>query len=425
MELVLGNITINNIDFSAQTEIKDGTLYINRAELIAHVAVDKRLASVEVQLARPGESVRIIPVKDVIEPRVKVDGSGDIFPGLLSGVTQVGTGRTHVLNGAAVVTCGRIVGFQEGLIDMSGPAAGYSPFSQLNNIVLILEPKEGITRHDHEEALRFAGLRAAAYLGQAGKGITPDKTTVYSLTPITTPTNQLPKVVYVKMLLSEGLLHDTYLYGVDVKQILPTFIHPNEGMDGAIVSGNCVSACDKHTTYHHQNDPVVEDLYRRNGKDLNFVGMIISNVNVRLADKERSAEYAAKLVNLLGVDGAVITEEGFGNPDTDLMMLCRKIEQRGVKTVLITDEYAGSDGLSQSLADGTPEATAVVSVGNANMMLELPPMERVIGHLEPVEVIAGGFSGGLKPDGSVAVELQVVMGATCQLGFSTLAARAR
>jgi glycine reductase len=425
MELVLGNITINNIDFSAQTEIKDGTLYINRAELIAHVAVDKRLASVEVQLARPGESVRIIPVKDVIEPRVKVDGSGDIFPGLLSGVTQVGTGRTHVLNGAAVVTCGRIVGFQEGLIDMSGPAAGYSPFSQLNNIVLILEPKEGITRHDHEEALRFAGLRAAAYLGQAGKEITPDKTTVYSLTPITTPTNQLPKVVYVKMLLSEGLLHDTYLYGVDVKQILPTFIHPNEGMDGAIVSGNCVSACDKHTTYHHQNDPVVEDLYRRNGKDLNFVGMIISNVNVRLADKERSAEYAAKLVNLLGVDGAVITEEGFGNPDTDLMMLCRKIEQRGVKTVLITDEYAGSDGLSQSLADGTPEATAVVSVGNANMMLELPPMERVIGHLEPVEVIAGGFSGGLKPDGSVAVELQVVMGATCQLGFSTLAARAR
>jgi len=425
MELVLGNITINNIDFSAQTEIKDGTLYINRAELIAHVAVDKRLASVEVQLARPGESVRIIPVKDVIEPRVKVDGSGDIFPGLLSGVTQVGTGRTHVLNGAAVVTCGRIVGFQEGLIDMSGPAAGYSPFSQLNNIVLILEPKEGITRHDHEEALRFAGLRAAAYLGQAGKEITPDKTTVYSLAPITTPTNQLPKVVYVKMLLSEGLLHDTYLYGVDVKQILPTFIHPNEGMDGAIVSGNCVSACDKHTTYHHQNDPVVEDLYRRNGKDLNFVGMIISNVNVRLADKERSAEYAAKLVNLLGVDGAVITEEGFGNPDTDLMMLCRKIEQRGVKTVLITDEYAGSDGLSQSLADGTPEATAVVSVGNANMMLELPPMERVIGHLEPVEVIAGGFSGGLKPDGSVAVELQVVMGATCQLGFSTLAARAR
>ncbi len=425
MELVIGRITINNIDFGSQTKVEDGTLFINRDELISHVAVDDRLATIDVQLARPGESVRIIPVKDVIEPRVKVDDAGGIFPGLLSDVNQVGSGRTHVLKGAAVVTCGRIAGFQEGLIDMSGPAADYSPFSKLNNIVLVLEPKEGIARHEHEEALRLAGLRAAAYLGQAGKEHTPDETTVYSLAPITSLTDKLPKVVYVKMLLSEGLLHDTYLYGVDVKQILPTLIHPNEGMDGAIVSGNCVSACDKHTTYHHQNTPVVEDLYRRNGKDLHFVGMIISNVNVRLADKERSAGYTAKLVDLLGVDGAVITEEGFGNPDTDLMMLCQKIEKLGVKTVLITDEYAGSDGLSQSLADGVPEATAVVSVGNANMMLELPAMERVIGHLEPVEVIAGGFSGGLKPDGRVSVELQVVMGATCQLGFNRMAARSR
>lgn len=425
MELVLGKIAINKISFGSQTKVKDGTLFINRDELMSHVAIDERLDSIDLQLARPGESLRIIPVKDVIEPRVKVDGAGGIFPGFLSDVKQVGNGRTHVLKGTTVVTCGRIAGFQEGLIDMSGPAADYSPFSQLNNIVLVLEPKEGITRHEHEEALRIAGLRAAAYLGEAGKDQTPDETTRYSLIPITAHANNLPKVAYVKMLLSEGLLHDTYLYGVDVKQILPTLIHPNEGMDGAIVSGNCVSACDKHTTYHHQNDPVVEDLYRRNGKDLHFVGMIVSNVNVRLADKERSAEYAAKLVGLLGVDGAVITEEGFGNPDTDLMMLCKKIETLGVKTVLITDEYAGSDGLSQSLADGTPEATAVVSVGNANVILELPAMERVIGHLESVEVIAGGFSGGLRPDGSVAVELQVVMGATCQLGFSSLAARAR
>lgn len=425
MELILGKITINNIDFGSQTKVEAETLYVNRDELISHIAVDERLDSIEVQLARPGESVRIIPVKDVVEPRVKVDGANDVFPGFLSDVKQVGSGRTHVLKGAAVVTCGRIAGFQEGLIDMSGPAADYSPFSQLNNIVLVLEPKEGIARHEHEEALRLAGLRAAAYLGQAGKDLTPDETTTYSLDPIASLTGDLPKVVYVKMLLSEGLLHDTYLYGVDVKQILPTLIHPNEGMDGAIVSGNCVSACDKHTTYHHQNDPVIEDLYRRNGKDLNFVGVVTSNVNVRLADKERSAEYAAKLVDLLGVDGAVITEEGFGNPDTDLMMLCQKIEKLGVKTVLITDEYAGSDGLSQSLADGTQAATAIVSVGNANMMLELPSMERIIGHLEPVEVIAGGFADGLKPDGSVSVELQVVMGATCQLGFSPLAARAR
>ena len=34
-------------------------------------------------------------------------------------------------------------------------------------------------------------------------------------------------------------------------------------------------------------------------------------------------------------------------PDTDLIMNCKKIEEQGVKTVIITDEYAGRDGASQ------------------------------------------------------------------------------
>ena len=32
-------------------------------------------------------------------------------------------------------------------------------------------------------------------------------------------------------------------------------------------------------------------------------------------------------------------------------MNCKKIEAKGIKTVLVTDEYAGRDGTSQSLAD--------------------------------------------------------------------------
>ncbi len=428
MELELGKINISKVVFGDRTRVEKGILYVDKAELIKEVAVDKRLSSIEVELASPGEEVRIIPVKDVVEPRVKVEGAGGVFPGFLHEPETVGGGKTKALKGVAVVTCGRMVGFQEGVIDMSGPGAAYSPFSVLNNVVLVLEPQAGISRQEHEEALRMAGLRGAAYLGEAAREVEVDETVFYAAASMQTAAKKaggksLPKVVYVKMLLSEGLLHDTYLYGVDVKKILPTFLHPGELIDGAIVSGNCVSACDKHTTYHHQNNPVVEELLRRDGKELSFVGMIITNINVKLNDKERSSDYAAKLAAFSGADGAIITEEGFGNPDTDLMMLCRKIEHLGIKTVLITDEYAGTDGDSQSLADCVDEATAIVSAGNANMLLKLPPLKKVIGNLQPVEVIAGGFAGGLKPDGSVEVELQVIMGATCQLGFNTLAAR--
>jgi len=104
-------------------------------------------------------------------------------------------------------------------------------------------------------------------------------------------------------------------------------------------------------------------------------------------------------------------------------MNCKKIEAKGIKTVLVTDEYAGRDGTSQSLADADVSANAVVSAGNANEVIELPPMEKIIGHVEVADVIAGGFDGSLHKDGSITAELQVITGATNEMGFNKLSAR--
>ncbi|NLV75917.1 MAG: beta-aspartyl-peptidase [Tissierellia bacterium] len=426
MRLELGHVLIKDVQFGDETKIDNGVLYVNKEELIALIKEDEHLEEVDVEIAKPGESIRITPVKDVIEPRVKVEGPGGIFPGVLSKVDTVGSGKTNVLKGCAVVTTGKIVGFQEGIIDMTGPGAEYTPFSKLNNIVLICEPKDGLKQHDHEKAVRFAGLKAAAYLAEAAKELTPDNVEIYETKTLFEGAKEypdLPRVAYVQMLQSQGLLHDTYVYGVDAKQIVPTILYPTEIMDGAIISGNCVSACDKNTTYHHLNNPVIEDLYAKHGKEINFVGVIITNENVYLADKERSSNWTAKLAEYLDLDGVIISQEGFGNPDTDLIMNCKKIEQKGIKTVIITDEYAGRDGASQSLADADPLADAVVTGGNANEVIDLPPMDKVIGHIEFVDVIAGGFDGSLKEDGSITVELQAITGATNELGFNKMSAK--
>jgi glycine reductase len=193
-------------------------------------------------------------------------------------------------------------------------------------------------------------------------------------------------------------------------------------MDGAVVSGNCVSACDKNTTYHHQNNPILRELFRRDGIDLRFLGTIVSNANVTLQDKMLSANYAIKLVELLGADGVLISKEGFGNPDADAVMYCAGMEEKGIRTVIITDEFAGRDGASQSLADVSPHADAVVSTGNANEMISLPPMDKVIGDIRVAEKIAGGQSGILCRNG-IQVELQAILGATNELGFEYLSAR--
>lgn len=426
MRLELGNILINDVQFGTETKVEKGILFVNKEELIAELSQDKDLAKVDIDLAKPGESVRITPVKDVIEPRVKVEGPGGMFPGVIDKVKTVGAGRTHVLKGAAVVTTGKVVAFQEGIIDMTGPGAEFTPFSKTNNIVIIMEPVKGLPQHEHEKALRMAGLKAATYLGKAGKDVEPDEITTYETPSVVESVKaypNLPRVAYVQMLQTQGLMHDTYVYGVDGKNIVPTIINPTEIMDGAIISGNCVSACDKNTTYHHLNNPVIQDLFSKHGKEINFVGMIITNENVYLADKARSSDWTAKLAEYLSLDGAVVSQEGFGNPDTDLILNCKKLEKKGVNTVIITDEYAGRDGSSQSLADSDPLANAVVTGGNANEVIELPKLDKVIGYLDPIDIIAGGFEGSLKADGSITVELQAITGATNELGFNKLTAR--
>ncbi|OPJ55778.1 glycine/sarcosine/betaine reductase component B subunit [Alkalithermobacter paradoxus] len=426
MRLEIGNIFIKDVQFGSETKVESNVLYVNKEELIKELMNDEHIKSVDVEIARPGESVRITPVKDVIEPRVKVEGPGGIFPGVLSKVDTVGHGRTHVLKGAAVVTTGKIVGFQEGIIDMTGPGAEYTPFSKLFNIVVIAEPVDGVNQYEHEKAVRLVGFKAAKYLGEVAKTLTPDEVKVYETETVLEGMKKypdLPRVGYVYMLQTQGLLHDTYVYGVDAKQIVPTILYPTEMMDGAIISGNCVSACDKNPTYVHLNNSIIEDLYEKHGKEINFVGVIITNENVYLADKERSSNMTAKLAKYLGLDAVIISQEGFGNPDTDLIMNCKKIEMEEIKTVIVTDEYAGRDGASQSLADADIRANAVVTGGNANEVIVLPKMDKVIGHTDYVDTIAGGFAGSLREDGSIEVEIQAITGATNETGFGYLTAR--
>ncbi|MBQ3458644.1 MAG: glycine/sarcosine/betaine reductase component B subunit, partial [Synergistaceae bacterium] len=352
MRLELHRLNVKSLKFSDRTGFADGVLSVNKSELLSLIAEDPVLGkNLDVDIAMPGEKVRIMPVKDVIEPRWKIEGSGQVFPGMLSDVETVGEGKTLVLSGCAVLTAGKLVRFQEGIIDMSGSGADYTPYSKTCNVVLVLEPSDpNMDKHDYEKACRIAGLKAAAYLAKSCAEVMADSVDVYEQPNIREGMNsfpELPKVGYLYMLQTQGLLHDTYLYGVDVKRILPTIISPLEVMDGAIVSGNCVSACDKNSTYSHQNNPVIADMLKRHGKDFNFVACIVTNENVTLADKRRSSSYATKLAAMLGLDGLVITEEGFGNPDADLIMNCWKAERLGIKTALLTDEYAGQDGASQ------------------------------------------------------------------------------
>ena len=99
MKLELGFIQIRDIQFSKECKVESGTLYVNADEVKDFIFQDDDVKAcvkaAHFDIAKPGESVRITPVKDVIEPRVKVEGPGGEFPGVIAKVDTVGSGKTH------------------------------------------------------------------------------------------------------------------------------------------------------------------------------------------------------------------------------------------------------------------------------------------------------------------------------------------
>jgi glycine reductase len=404
----LERVAVRGVALAKSSKLVDGRLEIDGAALTRALREsDARIANAMLEVASPGDATRVLCCKDVVQPRLKVTG-------------EAGDGVTRLMDDVAVVTCGPIVGFQEGIIDMSGPGAAYSPFSQLHLVVLELEVVDGLTPHEHEAVIRRAGLVAARWVAKLCADAVPDEAEEFGWG---SAPSGLPRIVYVDMMLAQGLLHDTYVNGEHASSSLPGVFDPRVLIDDAVVSGNCVSACDKNTTFHHQNNPVILELLRGHGERWDFAGVVATQSATRLAEKEQEAIAAVGFAQELAADGAIVSKEGFGNPDADLMMIVRGLTQAGIATVAITDEFAGRDGASQSLADVTTEADAVVSTGNANETVLLPPMQTVIGPVPDVARLAGGYAGSWKDDGSLEVELQAIMGATNEFGFGRLRAR--
>lgn len=380
--LELASFDVSDVRFGSRTELSRGTLVIDRHELEGMLAEDPYFARIRVELAHPGEAVRIVHALDQVEPRLKIDGV--TFPGFLGPPATAGRGRTHRLAGVAIVQAGLfpvevsgLLSVHESVIDMSGPAQPYSPFGSTLNVVLLPDPAPGVDNERYDASLRLAALRTARYLAEATRGLDPDEVRVYEL-PDADPS--LPRVVYIDQLQSQGLFARTFIYGHHGNELLPTLIHPNEIIDGALVNGVYVYASVNTPTYLHCTNPVLDQLYRRHGTDLALVGAVISKGhNYSHTLKERSATYAANLAALLRADGAMITLEGSGNAYVDVMLTVKACEELGIATTLLVSELGGADGTDQPLTTSLTEADAMVSVGGADRLVELPEMPRALG----------------------------------------------
>jgi glycine reductase complex component B subunit alpha and beta len=395
MQLEIGTFPVEAVAFGTPAGWSAGRLVVDPERVRALVLADPRIRAVAVDLVEPGEATRIVQVRDVIEPRVKVAGRGHAYPGIVDHAADtVGSGETLRYAGFAVMLCAEalphvrraVSAATDSLVDMSGPGA-VTVYSTLRYLVLTVETQPALELTEWNEALRGAALRVADDLAALLRGMMPARRERFALPPADPA---LPRVVHVHTLnasMVPGI--GTGIYGYS-QHALPVLLHPNEILDGAI-AGDAVVTYPGKCTWLHVNNPVLPALYARHGRDLAWLGSIVARTRWgSLREKQLSAYQTAKLAAMLGAQGALVTWNHGGNDLIEVMLTIQELERAGIRTVFLTiesdikvvrltPELAETGADEPPLLFSVPEADAIVSTGTLAPAESLPVMPRLVG----------------------------------------------
>lgn len=376
--------------FGDKTAFLNGVLTVSKAELQNEVApLLKAIKSVDFEIVKPGENARIIHLLDTLQPMIKVEGEGTQYSGYFSDPHMVGTGKTNLLAGFAVMESAALPWDEssassgllyprDAIMDMVGPIAGITPFSHTINLVILYELEEGKSSIEYDNEIRNIGIKISNYLASTTTKAEPDREEVFSIDEVD---ENLPNVVFVWNSQNQGPYSNTYIYGHPIDNMVPTLFHPNELMDGCVVSGNYVWPAFKVPTYLYVNSPILLELYKQHGKTLNFRGVIFGRShNPSNWHKTRCAQVAVKIAQYLEADGLIMAWEGGGNAAVDGMLTIQCAEKHGIKASTVTFEFGGVDGTEGILlVDDVPEADAIVSGGSIEKPYTIPDVDRVVG----------------------------------------------
>ena len=400
MRLTLAFHPVSEIRFGAGTRLEGSVLIVDKDELCQLLLQDTRIETADFEIARPGESCRAGPVFDIVEPRAKEPGGNPDWPGVLGAPLTTGSGTTHVLQGVAVTSLreqspGESRGATGYILEMSGEAAAGSHYATLHHLIVVPHTKADLPAHSRHKAYRLAQLKVAVQLAHAAFASRPAITEVLD-NSFSHDRADLPRFAYVGQIFSRQRkpeAEESILYGADTDGMLPTLLHPNEWLDGAVLPSYHVSLGGAET-YFYQNHPVISALYRcHQARELNFAGTVATVASADNFDRERTTRFAANLVKwALKADAAVLTKYGGGVPHSDLSETARLLERDGIKTSVQVTDLARDHRVESALLFNYPEIDAIVCIGGNSTGWKLPPVARVIAANSGLaELLAGPF----------------------------------
>ena len=428
MKLEIGKFHVRDVRFGERTKFSDGVLTVDREEAVEALNRDGKLRDISLHIARPGDSVRIIPAKTAAGVIYRPDGRA-AFPGYTGPVAMAGQGTVYSLEGMSVVAAGRrSLQGMNGMIDMTGPGAELTPYSRLVNLVFVAENADPDENIPHMDNVRFmkASCCLAEYLGRALKDCEPEEWERYDWEDA--GDKGLPRVMFFMQQcnIPKGLEGTSY-YGYDLTAVPVTVVQPLEWLDGALTGdGGSLPGNAIRTTYGFLHAPIIKRLLAEHGKTINFAGSVLVGHVEPVDKKQQIANMYVSLAKTLKLDAVIEMESHCGNVDVDYMMTLGGLEREGIRTVGILAENNGRDGRNPGKTYTDEAADAIVSTGNACEVYELPRLDMVYGNIDTLKEdphwgawkydAARGPS--LRKDGSLIVDAHIFLDHDGLLGFS-------
>ncbi len=367
------HLMIKEVVFGEETKIEGTTLTLKDPKVLGKEAVEleKLVTDMKIDIITPdryGEYSETI--MDVQPIATKTEGDlGHGITRVLDGVVMVLTGTDE--NGVQIGEFGSSEGELDRNIMWGRPGAPEKGEIFIKTQVTI---KAGANM---ERPGPLAAHKASDYVTQQIREAlkVADSSLVYNedeLVQYRRPGKK--KVLVIKEIMGQGAMHDNLIMPVEPVGTLgakpnvdlgnlPVILAPTEVMDGGIHALTCIGPASKETSRHYWREPLV--LEAMNDEEIDLVGVMFVGSPQANSEKYYVSKRLGMTIEAMGIDGAIVTTEGFGNNHIDFASHIEEVGKRGIHVV--GDSYSAVQG---ALVVGNKEMIAMVDNNKSKQGIE-------------------------------------------------------
>lgn len=340
-QLTKKHFKIENVEFGPETKIEGTTLYIRTPDDLTKEAIDSQdlVVDLKLEIITPDKyNTYSETVMDVQPIAAKEEGElGSGVTRVLDGIIMMVTGTDE--DGVQIGEFGSSEGVLETNIMWGRPGAPDKGDIFIKTQVTI---KAGTNM---ERPGPLAAHCASDYITQEIREALKkaDEALVVDTEELTQYRRAGKKrVVVIKEIMGQGAMHDNLILPVEPVGTLgaqpnvdlgnvPVVLSPLEVLDGGIHALTCIGPASKEMSRHYFREPLV--IKAMQDEEVDLVGVVFVGSPQVNAEKFYVSKRLGMMIEAMGVDGAIVTTEGFGNNHIDFASHIEQIGMRGIPVV--------------------------------------------------------------------------------------------